>query len=150
MTNTYATTAGTTLWFAPIGTDPIGGIGTAQLAGVDEINGLPAQEADEFETTRVDQEVSGGGAHDWFKQFAPDHIDPGNIELKLAMNETQLETLYGLVRQMKAFGILFSSGGDLICDGFIKKVGPEAPKGDEVVVAVTIRLSGKPTFTKAA
>jgi len=143
--NPYATTAGTKIYYADLGTDPIT-LGT-QLAGVDEIGGLPAQEADEFETTRVDQD--DGGNHDWFKQFAPDHIDPGTIELKLAMDETQLETLYGLVRQVKAFGILYSSGGNLVCDGFIKKVGQESPKGDEVLVPVTMRLSGKPMFTKA-
>ncbi len=146
MTNAYATTAGTKIYYGTLATDPIAA-GT-QLAGVAEIGSLPAQEADEFETTRVDQ--VDGGNHDWFKQFAPDHIDPGTMELKLAMNETQLETLYGLVRQFEAFGILFSSGGKLVCDGFIKKIGPEASKGSEVLVPVTIRLSGKPVFTKAA
>lgn len=149
MANAYATTAGTKFFYADIGVDPIGGLGAVQLAGVDEISGLPALEADEFETTRVDQEASAG-VHDWFKQFAPDHIDPGTLEIKLAMNEAQLETLYGLVRQMKAFGILFSSGGKLVFDGFVRNLGPEAAAGDEVLVAVTVRVSGKPTFTKAA
>lgn len=141
-TNAYATTAGMKLFYDVVDTaDP-----ATALAGIDEIGGLPAQEVDEFETTRVDQE--DGGSHDWFKQFAPDHIDPGTMELKLGLNETQLETLYSLVRQMKSFKILFSSGGKLVCNGFIKKVGPEANKNGEIKVGVTIRWSGKPTFTK--
>lgn len=144
--NGYATTAGTKLYYGNVGADPV--TAGTQLAGIDDITGLPRQEVDEFEVTRVDQEDSG--AHDWFKQFAPDHIDPGTVEFKLAMNETQLETLYGLVRQVKSFGIKFSSGGKLVCDGWIKSVGQEATKGDEILVPVTVRFTGKPVFTKAA
>ncbi|MCC6681501.1 MAG: hypothetical protein IT445_11425 [Phycisphaeraceae bacterium] len=141
--NGYATTAGLKLFYDAVDTaDP-----QTALAGIDEIGGLPAQEVDEFETTRVDQEASAG-VHDWFKQFAPDHIDPGTMEFKLGLSEAQLETLYGLVRQMKSWKILFSSGGKMVCNGFIKKVGPEANKGGEIKVPVTIRWSGKPTFTK--
>lgn len=141
--NGYATTAGMKLFYDDVGeADP-----ATQLAGIKKWNGLPAQEVDEFETTRVDQEVSEG-VHDWHKQVAPDHIDPGTIDLTLGMDETQLETLYGMIRQMKSWKILFSSGGKLVGNGFIKKIGQEAEDKGETVVPVTIRWSGKPTFTK--
>ncbi|HEX7009480.1 MAG TPA: phage tail tube protein [Phycisphaeraceae bacterium] len=144
MANTYATTAGTKLFYGDVG----GGDPTTQLAGIDDIT-LPTHEADEFEVTRLDQEVSAG-VHDWWKQWAPDHIDPGQIELKLAMDGTTVETLYGLVRQLKSWKILYSNGDKIVCDGWIKSVGQEAQRGDEVLIPVTIRLSGKPVYTKAS
>jgi hypothetical protein len=144
--NGYGTTTGIKIYYANIGTDPVAS-GT-QLAGIDDIVSLPKRITDVIETTRVDQE--DGGQIDWFKQFAPGHTDPGQGEFKFAMNETQLETFYTLQRQIKAYGISFSSGGKLVCNAFIIEVGQEAPKGDEVVVPVKIQFTGKPVFTKAA
>ncbi len=143
--NGYATTAGTKLFYDNLGTaDP-----ATQLAGIDSFTELPKQVADEFETTRVDQE-EGTGVHDWFKQFAPDHVDPGQLGVKLAFNKSQISTLYGLVRQFKTWKVLFSDGSKLIVNGFIKEIGQESQDKDEVVVPVLIRLSGKPAFTAAA
>lgn len=142
-TNAYATTAGTLLYYGDSGTaDP-----ATQLAGIKSFPGLPTYEVDEIETTRVDQEVSSG-VIDWYKQFAPDRVDPGELEVELAFIGATSETVYGLVRTFQAWKILFSNGDTLIFEGFIKTLGPEAANGDEIVMNATIRVSGKPTFTK--
>lgn len=142
MANTYAASSGTKLYYGTTTGTP-----DTQLAGIKAFGALPKQETDEFEITRVDQ--MDGDEHDWFKQFAPDHIDPGTLELTLGLSETQLETLYDLVRDMRTWKIQFTSGGDLQFDGFIKTVGPEVEDKGEVIVTVAMRCSGKPTFTKA-
>lgn len=142
MANDFVPTAGMKLFYGAAGTaDP-----ATQLAGLRNIAGLPKNAVDEFEITTIDQ--MDGTEHDPFKQFAPDNIDPGTLNVKLALNETQLETLYGLGRTTYSWKILFKSGGKLVCDGWIKSIGPEAQDKQDVLVDVVIRWTGKPTFTK--
>lgn len=141
MANAYESSSGTKLYYGEVGADP-----ATALANIQSIGKLPAHEVDEFETTRIDQ--VDGSAHDWFKQFAPDHIDPGTLEFKLALDGTQLETLYTLPRLLKAFKVLFPSGNKLVFSGFIKSLGPEFQDKSETLVNVVVRASGKPVFTK--
>jgi len=111
-------------------------------------NELPSMEVDEFETTRVDQ--LDGEEHDWFKYFEPDHIDPGQIGVTLGLDEDQLATLYELVRDMRSWLIEFPNGATVGFEGFIKTLGQEAEERGEIVIPVTIRISGKVEFTRSA
>lgn len=141
MANTYENTSGILMFYDTLGTaDP-----ASALGGIADISSLPKIVADEFETTRIDQ--MDGTSHDWFKQHAPDHIDPGTLGMKLALDGALIATLYGLIRTPQSFKVLFPSGATIIFDGFIKTVGPEANKGGEVLVDIEVRVNGKPVFT---
>ena len=144
--NTYEPTSGILLYYDTLAAADPASTGTA-MGGIAEITSLPKLVADEFETTRIDQ--MDGTSHDWFKQHAPDHIDPGTLECKLALDGTQTAILYGVIRTMQTFEILFPSGGKIIFDGYLKSIGPEANKGGEVLVDVIVRVSGKPVYTAA-
>jgi len=145
--NAYATSAHTRLFFGDSGeTDPT--LIVTALANVQSFPTLPKHEVDEFETTRIDQ--LDGSEHDWFKQFQPDHIDPGTLNLKLGFSGDNTETVYGLVRTTKAWKILFADGSTLVFEGWLKTVGPELQDRGEVLIDVVIRVTGKPAFAKAA
>ncbi len=137
--NAYAATFGTTISYGDVGGTPT----YVPLAGVKEIGGLPALEADEFEITRIDQTSP-------LKQFAASMIDPGELEFTLGFDKAKVTTLYGLHRLAKAWKVLFSDGSALSFEGWVKTITPEASTDDEVTVAVTVRVSGAVVFAAAA
>lgn len=139
----YAATTGTTLYYGDVG----GGDPATQLAGIKNFTSLPRNVADEFETTRVDAEVSAG-VPDMFKYFEADKIDPGTLGVRLGFEGTQATTVYGLIGVKKEWKILFSDGSKLVFDGFVKEVGAELEDKGELMVPIVIRVSGKPVFTK--
>ena len=143
--NDFVTSAHTRLYYGDSGTTAAASITTA-LAGIKNFPTLPKNEVDEFETTRIDQ--MDGSDHDWYKQFQPDHIDPGTLNAKLAFIPDNVETVYGLIRTSKAWKILFPNQDTLVFEGWLKTVGPEQEDRGEVVVDVVIRLLGKPVYAK--
>lgn len=143
MPNKHAAASGTLLFYGDAGAaDP-----ATALANIDNFTGLPVHEADEFEITRIDQ--LDGSEHDPWKQFVADNVDPGDIALNLGVDEDTLETLYTLFRVTKSWKIGFTSGGKFVSDGWIKRIGYEFEQGGEILIPITIRLTGEPTFTKA-
>lgn len=139
MGNEYASTAGMKLLYRDAGSEDA----FVQMAGIKKFGELPSSDTDEFETTRVDQ-VLDGGAVDWYKQFGQGHIDPGMLDFTLGLKRESVAALYSFLqsRAVKGWKILFSNGDQLLFDGWIKKVKPEAPEKDEVVFSSTVRVTG--------
>jgi hypothetical protein len=138
MANTYVGT-----WKTTLAHGTAGGSATTSFAGIDAVDGLPELNADEFETTRVDQTSA-------IKEFAAGLGDPGTLKLKLGFVKANITTLYTNFRVLKSWKITFDDTSTLAFDGWIKKIGKEARNGDEVLVGVEIRVSGAHTFTAAA
>jgi hypothetical protein len=137
--NAYAKTFGSSIKYGNTGTTP-----ATLLAGIKAIRSMPQLIADEIDITRIDQ-------LDEMKHFAPSLGDPGTLGLTLGFKKADIVILYGLYRVPKAWLMTFSDLGTttastLAFDGWIKQIGKEAPKGDEVVVNVDIRVSGAHTF----
>lgn len=74
-------------------------------------------------------------------------IDAGEIEATIQYEKAQQATLVGLLRQDKTWKLTFSDNSTWICQGFLKSTGSEVERKGIVTTTVTIRLSGKPTFT---
>jgi len=138
--NGYATGAGTKLFYG----DSFGAE-TTQLAGVKKYPKLPGLEADEFDTTRVDQTDSG--EIDFIKQKGLGYVDPGNLEIMLGFVDANTTAVYGLMRVTKFWKIVYSNGATLQFSGAIKAIGPEVQEKDEVTISVTVMVTSKHTFT---
>jgi|GEM_PF-4562558 len=137
-------TSGIKLFYAALGTaDP-----TTALAHIRSLPSLPKQTTDTFETTEIDQ--LDGTEHDWCKHFEMDHIDPGTLNPKLALDPTQTAALYAINRAKMAFKILFASGNSMIFDGAIITIGPEVQDKQDVLVDVVIKVDSLPVYTVAA
>jgi hypothetical protein len=142
--NEYATTAGTQLFYGDVDTDP-----STPVTNISKIGGLPAAESSRFETTRVDQmDPDNPTLPDWYKKYAFGRIDPGNLEITVGHDDTAVATIYGLLRQEKAWKVKLSTGATMTFNGTLYKVAPEA--GDnEVTHTLSIAVSGKLTFDPA-
>ena len=71
-------------------------------------------------------------------------------ELTLQYTKADTATLYGLFRADKGFKLSFSDGSYWSYQGFIQKMGNEVERKGIIQTAVTIAISGKPTFTAAS
>ncbi len=135
----FAATLGLNLKYGDVGvTAP-----ATALANIKEITALPTLTADEFEITRINDA-------DGIKEFAAGLGDPGTLEMVLGFAKADIALLYPLFRITKKWLITFSDASTLTFDGFIKMIGPEAKKDDEVTVKITIRATGLPAFVAGA
>lgn len=142
MGNKYAASAGTKLFYGNTGAEA-----TTRLGNIKGYDSLPSAEVAEIDITRVDQE--DGNAIDWWRQFAPDRITAGDLGVTIGLDKDLVETLYGLLRAERSWKILFSDGSKLTFEGFLKNIEPGVETDGEITFGLTMKPSGKVTFTKA-
>lgn len=114
-----------------------------EFAEVDSIT-PPSLEADDIETSHM---TTPGQV----KTFIAGWADPGEIEMTIAFQKAQAATVYDLFRKQRGYRVEFNdhpspSGSKLLCDGYIKSIGPEVDRENLTVVNVTIKASGEVTF----
>lgn len=87
---------------------------------------------------------------DEFKEQEPGLGESDDVELKVQFAATQADAVYALFKQKKAFRIQFADGSKWEFVGFISGYGDEVDREGIVTTTITIAVSGKPVFTKAA
>jgi hypothetical protein len=112
------------------------------LAKVTELGGISIE--------GEDIDVSHMESVEQFAEFDPGWADAGEVEATLQFEKTQNETVYGLFRQPKGFRMVFSEGSKWGFSGYIKGFSNEVERKGIVTAKVTIKISGKPVFVKAA
>ena len=88
-----------------------------------------------MESTEQWEEVTAGWA------------DAGEMECKVQYEKAANATLYALMRLDKTYKVTFSDNSTWIFQGFLKKFSNEVERKGIVTATLTIRISGKPTFT---
>lgn len=68
----------------------------------------------------------------------------------LAFVADTVASVYGIGGIKKEWTLTFSEGSTITWIGFLKEFGAEAKKGAEVLVPVTVRVSGGVVFAEAA
>jgi len=105
--------------------------------------GLPDQTVD-------DVDVSTSDSPDKFMEFIPGMINAGQISLQLVYEKANYNTVQGaLGADPEIWTITFPDGSTFACSGYIKANGGSSPIKDKIGQSVTLKLSGKPTFTPA-
>ena len=103
----------------------------------------PEHEAEDVKTTHM---TTAGKVH----TYQAGLIEPGETEVVIHFDKTIEATLRGtLFGADYYFKITFADGSVLAFAGYLKKIGEETPLDDIVVVNLTFKVSGAPTFTPA-
>lgn len=103
----------------------------------------PNVEADDIDVSTMD-------SPDQFKEFTASWADGGECELTIQFSKQENGTIYSLFRADKAFKIEFSDGSNWTFNGYIKAFGNEVDREGVITTPITIKVSGRPTFTAAA
>lgn len=117
------------------------------FANIVDIPSLPGMEADDVETTHLQ-------SPDRFKEFDPGRADGGEVEFKIQFEKEEAERVYGLFRVKKGFRIIVNDATDVAnrsrfkFNGYIKHISPESEAEGGIEVTITMKVSGKPEFTK--
>lgn len=86
-----------------------------------------------------------------FKEWASGLGDGGEVEFEIQYGKAQVATLYGYIRTTQAFTLTFPDGSTWTGNGHIKKLGGGKVEEDDIIKnSVTIKVTGKPTFTQGA
>lgn len=134
--NQYAQPGGTILSYGTVADAPTYTALGRIIKSWDEI---PSPMADVFETTRTDQPGRG-------KEFGVGDDDPGKLVCTLGQDDTELATLFGIRKQMKAWKVEFSTGATIVFNGMITGIKPSVKDKDENTWQMTIQPSGVPVF----
>lgn len=86
---------------------------------------------------------------DGFKEFKSGTVDPGQITVSGNYVGDDISTLHGLWRTKKYWKITYPDGATWVSAGYLKEVQTKSEL-DKLSVDITIKLSGKPTFTKGS
>jgi len=113
-----------------------------KLAGVVSVT-PPSPEADDIDVSNMDSEEQ-------FKEFEPGWADGGEVEMSIQFDADQASTVYGMFRQKAGYRVTFSNGAKWGVSGYIKSYGDEVEREGIVTTSIKIKVSGKPTFAKAA
>lgn len=82
-----------------------------------------------------------------FKEFLPGLGDGGELSFTINYIKAQMTSLYALARTVSAFTLTLSDGSTLTGSGFFTSLGLAAPEDDRITQDVTVKITGKPTFT---
>lgn len=97
-----------------------------------------------------DAQVTHLVSPDRFREYVKGWKEPGEVQLDLRFTEAQYDTLLSLGDDNLFWTISFPSGSTLTFEGYIKTVGGAKQLDDAVQQQLTIKVSGKPTFTLAS
>ena len=114
-----------------------------EFASVQEIT-PPSLEADDIETSHMTTPKQ-------IKTFMAGWADPGEAELTLEFEKSEVTKVYDLFRVKRGYRIEFNdaptpSGSKLRFDGYIKSIGAEADREGLTTVNVTVKVSGEVSF----
>ena len=101
----------------------------------------PNVEVDDIDTT-----VCDSTSPDYFRLFEAGLADGGELTIEFVYAKALLSTLYGLIRTMRAYKLVFGDSGNWLSDGYIKSITHENPVDDKITYTVTIKFTGKGTF----
>jgi hypothetical protein len=109
-------------------------------------------------TTAVDINTTTLDTPDDYEDFDPGLADNGDSTFKLQWTPDQNETIYNMFRIKKGFRLLYSDmptpsgvGSNLQFNGWIKGIAGESiTKDNNVEATITVRVVGKPLYTKLA
>jgi hypothetical protein len=83
-----------------------------------------------------------------FKEFIPGFGDGGEISLTINYAKAQLSTLYGLIRTVASFTLTFADSSTWTGSAFLTALsGGEVEEDNRVTCEITLKVTGKPTFT---
>lgn len=82
-----------------------------------------------------------------FREFKAGAGDAGEITFTVNYVEADSSTIYALHRTDRWFKITDSGSSTWVCGGYIRDIAPSFPEDDRATMDLTIKLSGKPTFT---
>jgi len=99
-----------------------------------------------------DVEIGDLGITDGYKKYLPGLLDAGEVSLTLnfdSANTGHQDLLSDFnSRTTKNYKIVLPDGGEWAFSGYVKGYAPqEISEGDPIQVEVTIKVTGKPTFT---
>lgn len=83
-----------------------------------------------------------------FKEFIAGLGDGGTLVCEGNFTPAQYNTLYGFLRVTKPWRVILSNGSRFDANGHITMLGNGMPLEEEVHMPVSIKLTGKPTFTQ--
>lgn len=86
---------------------------------------------------------------DCYRQFLPGLGDGNEFTVNMNYVAATYNTLRGLLRLTKDWQITLADGSTFECTGFITRLGKAIPEDDRYTNTVTIKISGKPSFTAA-
>src|SRR5688500_4393426 len=123
-----ATVAGSTTW--------------TPVAKITEIT-PPNVEAEDIDVSHME-------SPDQVNEYDPGWAEGGEVEATIQYEKAANETVYNLFRVPKGYRIVFVDGSKWNFDGYMKAFGNEVERKGIVTAKITIKLSGKPEFVKAA
>lgn len=103
-----------------------------------------------FGDTVTDQiDISNMDSDNSYREFIAGMLDAGEITLTCNYNKTQTAAFRTNqdTKAKEVWTITLPDSSTFVCSGFISSVGTPIPFDDKVTQDVTIKLSGKPTFT---
>lgn len=123
--------------------------------GVNYTNIADIKDADAGETDVSDAEVTHLLSSNGHKEYIPGLAEGGEATFQLYMGKAQLNTLYGLVRTSGLYWKIYfplisgeANNTTWVFNGHIKKLGRGKAGQDEVIMCpMTVKVTGKPTFT---
>jgi hypothetical protein len=105
--------------------------------------GGPNIEVDDIELTHM---ASPNG----YKEFIGGLIDGGTIDLTINYTKAQITALSAALGVSDTITITLPDTSTWVFGGYVKSLGQETPMGDKISNSITIKASGKPTFTAAS
>jgi hypothetical protein len=124
-----------------LGVGPIGGT-YVTISEVADINGPDVKVA----STKVTHLTSANA----FQEKIPGYADAGQLVFKLNFVKAQFSTLYGYLRVVKGWLMTFADGSTMEMVGFIVGIKPGVSEENQIMVDVTVEVTGKPVFVAAA
>lgn len=103
----------------------------------------PKIEGEDIDTSHME-------SPDQFEEFDPGWANGGEVEFTAQFDKDKQESTYALFRVPRGFRMVFVDGSKWNLNGYIKGFANEAERKGIVTAKVTIKISGKPVFVKAA
>jgi hypothetical protein len=102
---------------------------------------MPSMEVTDVDITNLD-------SANYTKEFTAGLIDPGEISFTVSYDESQSNTLYGLLRQSKKFRVTATDSATYAVAGYVKTFGfPQVESESELTNEMVIKVNGAPTVT---
>ncbi len=114
------------------------GTNSTAIAGITKVGG-PSMEGKDIDVTDMD---STNG----FMEFLPGIVNGGEVDLEMNYIKTDFNTNIGLFRTTGSYKLVLPDSANLAFNGYMKKLGLEAPYDDKVGAKSSWKISGKPTF----
>lgn len=106
--------------------------------------------ADDVEKTDFDSE-------DMYREYEPGLKEPGEITGELLYDKTLLNTIMDAIHGDAAgaasdelWTLTPETGNAVVCRGYLKQIGLAIPLGDQIMMPIAIKLTGKVSFPSSS